>query len=121
MLMLLAKLLGLSNTSKGAVTAINLNTAGPNRAPPYPLTQFALLYLLGIACVAVAKYLSPISLIVIYPAISTFISRFVNDRVVWWDQANSVDAVFRAKLGFWLLWPYQLPKYVFKLWVARYL
>ena len=90
-------------TLKSSVTTINLNTSHPNTPPPYPLGSFAALYIVGILSVVVARYLEPLSLILAYPVISTIISRYVNARVIWWDQSNSIEEIFKAKLYFWIL------------------
>lgn len=108
-------------TLKSSVTTINLNTSHPNTPPPYPLGSFAALYIVGILSVVVARYLEPLSLILAYPVISTIISRYVNARVIWWDQSNSIEEIFKAKLYFWILWPYQMPKYWIKIAIAKYL
>lgn len=108
-------------TLKSSVTTINLNTSNPQKQPPYPLGSFAVLYLIAISAVVTARFVEPVSLIVAYPIISTLISRFVNARVIWWDQMNSIEDIFKAKIYFWLFWPYQLPKYWIKIAIARYL
>ncbi|WP_209428293.1 hypothetical protein [Pararhodobacter sp. SW119] len=107
--------------SKSRIVTANLNTQAPNKHPPYPLGKFSFIYLLGVMALFVIIEVEPRALFVAYPGIGLVVSRFVNNRVIWWNQANSLENVFRAKLLFWLLWPLYLPIFIIKLTVARYL
>ena len=102
------------------VTTVNLNTQRPNKPPPYPLLQFLTVFLAGMIAVRVIIAVEPWALVLGYPMIGAVISRFVYARVIWWNQANSLENVFQAKLMFWLLWPYQLPRLILKVAIARY-
>lgn len=106
---------------KSRVVTANLNTQGPNKPPPYPLRQFCAIYTAGLLAVYIVLKIESWALVVAYPSISFFVSRFVSNRVIWWDQANNLSNIFHAKIIFWLLWPIKFPLFIFKLAASRYL
>ena len=106
---------------KSRIVTANLNTQAPNKPPPYPLGQFLAIYFIGMIALLILFKIEPAALFLAYPGIGLVISRFVNNRVIWWNQANSLENVFRAKLIFFLLWPIYLPLFIAKLAVAKYL
>jgi hypothetical protein len=106
---------------KSQVTTINLNNAIPNPPVPYRLSEFVVVYIAALAALTALRFVEPLSLILAYPIVATVISRFFSKRVIWWNQADSIENLFAAKFRFWLFWPYEVPRFIVKVAVARYL
>jgi hypothetical protein len=87
---------------KSQVTTLNLNRAVQNPPEPYRLSEFLIIYVVAITVLIFLRFVEPISLVLAYPLIATVISRFFSKRVIWWNQANSVENIFNAKFRFWL-------------------
>lgn len=106
---------------KSQVTTLNLSSALGNTRASYRLMHFLILYMASISSIIILSAVEPISLIFAYPVIATITSRFISRRIKWWNQTNSVENIFRAKLRFWLFWPYEVPSFIIKVAIARYL
>ena len=106
---------------KSQVTTLNLNNTVANQPEPYRLYEFVIIYIIALAALIALLIMEPLSLVLAYPVIATITSRLFSKRVVWWNQANSVENIFNAKVRFWLFWPYEAPSFIVKIAIARYL
>lgn len=89
--------------------------------PHYRLSEFVMAYALGILVVAVVVSVSPLLTGLSIGVVGVFITRFISRRVVWWNQADNLENVFRAKLHTLFTWPISVPILIFKIAVTQWL
>ena len=94
----------------------------PRRGQPYRLADFVTIWIVGLLAVIVSHLLLGIPAgLLVTPAVGLFVTRGVSNRVIWWNQANSLANVSRAKLIFVLAWPVALPVLIVQIAIAKWL
>jgi hypothetical protein len=63
---------------------------------------------------------APPLVIVTYFVAGIALSRYVGQRIVWWNMAANIQNVYQVKLATILTWPIALPAFILKLFVAKY-
>ena len=58
---------------------------------------------------------------VIHLACGWLFLRVLSDRVIWWNQADSLQNIYRDKLGMLWNWPWAAPRVIWKMVIARIL
>lgn len=89
--------------------------------PSYNISHFIGIYsacVVALFVVAVAAF--PVALF-LYPVLGIVISRFVDKRIVWWNQSDNIENVANAKLHLIATWPLSMPYFIFKVFVSKYL
>ena len=49
------------------------------------------------------------------------LSRFVSSRIVWWNQADNIENVYRAKVSLFVTWPTAVPRLIWRVAVSKML
>lgn len=87
----------------------------------YALGPMAGAYAAAVAFTLAVAALVPPALLIAYPAAGIYLSRKIDGRIVWWNQADSIQNVSSAKLNLILTWPLSVPVFLFRVFVAKYL
>lgn len=87
----------------------------------YGIGEMLLAYVVAVLVnVAVAVTMPPLVLLT-YPAAGLVLSRFVGDRIVWWTFRANVASISAVKLRLIFTWPAAVPKFLWQLFVVKFL
>lgn len=87
----------------------------------YPIGQFTLAYLVAILALALAAAITPPLGLLLYPVCGFALNRYILTKIQWHHVYDTVYNVSRAKIGAFLLWPIAYPRFLFQLFVSKYL
>lgn len=94
---------------------------GPGNHQPYRIREFVAAYLVCIIIVIGSFFLAGPLVLITYFVCGGWIGRFMSHRVSWWNQADNIENVYRAKVETFLKWPVTVPKFIWKVAIAKVL
>jgi hypothetical protein len=83
------------------------------------LGEFVRAYVLGLGAVLVAATLSPFLVGISVGVVGIFMTRYISRRVIWWNQANNLENVYRTKIHMLVTWPVSVPVLIFQIFVVQ--
>ena len=97
------------------------NNRNHNDPSLYRLRDFTAAYFLAMATILACLIFLPPLLIFVYPFSGICMSRFIGRRIIWWNQANSIENVSAAKVHMVLTWPLSVPIFIGQIFIVKFL
>lgn len=91
------------------------------RPEPYRVREFVGAYLLAVLGVSAALSFSPALGVISYFVFGIGLSRYISERVEWWEFSANIHNVAAVKLHTIYSWPVSVPIFIFQVFIAKFL
>ena len=98
----------------------NSRPRGRPRPRLYSITDLVAVYMVAIAGNLLCLVVMPPLVIFSYFVAGIALSRYVGQRILWWDMAANIQNVYQVKLATISTWPVAIPSFIWKLFVAKH-
>lgn len=98
----------------------NNRPRGRPRPRLYSITDLVRAYLIAIAGNLLCLVVMPPLVIVAYFVAGIALSRYIGQRILWWDMAANIRNVYHVKLATIWTWPVAIPRFIWMLFVAKH-
>jgi hypothetical protein len=86
----------------------------------YSITDLVRAYMIAIVGNLLCLVVAPPLVIVAYFVAGVALSRYVGQRILWWNMAANIQNVYQVKLATIATWPIAIPSFIWKLFVAKH-
>lgn len=98
----------------------NSEPRGSLRPRLYSITDLLKAYTIAAVANLICLAIAPPLVILTYFVAGVALSRYVGQRILWWNMAANIQNVYQVKLATIATWPVALPSFMWKLFVAKH-